>query len=1351
MLTDGGRVKVVDFGLARNISRTDQSADQLTMSGQFLGTPGYVSPEQATGGPLDARSDIFAFGILLCEMLVGVHPFQRETPAKTTLALMRDEPAIPAVRVQSLRETIHRALAKEPEARHQSSGELLRALQAAEKEVAGGCRVNPMEEVKRSIGTAAQTLLATLLNPATSSAAHHAPLPLEQFLRVGTQIARGLAEYHEQNGVHGRLSPANIVLFATEGYAEIKSAPATCSGTTTLEHWIYLAPEQTGRFERPIDVRSDLYVLGVILYELLVGALPFMATDALSWIHSHLAKSPRAPNVALPTIPQTVSDIVMKLLAKGPEDRYHTARGLEQDLERCRADWERAREISPFLLGERGAFDRFTIPQKVYGRDDERAALLAALTKVIDGGQPRIFLLGGGPGVGKTALVRELAKPVAAANGFFCTAKFDQLQRDVPYAPIVQAFRDLITLILAANDERILAWRRRLAEAVGINGGLITDLLPEAQLIIGVQPPVVSMPPLEAHRRFVDVFTQFMQVFANAEHPLVLFLDDLQWADSASLRLLSDVVSQVSLHSLLFIGAYRDNEVGPDHALHGVSRELEAAGTPVDTLALGALGVEPLERIVADTLHLTREACAPLTALLFDKTRGNPFFFIRFLAMLHRSGLVRFDRATGWTWDTGSIEAHDFSDNVNDLMTRQFRHCPPETAHALSLAACLGNSFDLEELAAAAEQSLEKTAVVVERAIEEGLVVRTMNSCRFVHDRMQQAAYARIPDDRRAATHLSIGRILLARTKEDDLPDRVFDLLSQLNRGVGIVDDERERERLARLNLMAARRARASAAFRAAADYGATGLQLLSPDSFGRTRDLAFALCLECADCELATGNLGAAERYLASAQTHAQSRGDRAACWRGVINLHTARSQPMAALEAAFQCLRLFDLNLSLQPAPSEVQKAERAMFERLGESSIEAVAELPLMGESDIEAAMNVLAGTLPNAYFVDLDLHRLVACHMVDLTLCHGLCALSPLGVAAYGMELAISGQYEEAERFGRAALASVDRHRFSACRAGVLQILGASLAVWTQGIPAAIELLRASARAGLESGEAVVAAISRIHVLILMFASGAPLDEVEREADRTLDVSRSAGYAAVVDAVQISKRMVQALRRRGGQDLLAGPDFHAFVERVLNHPLPLIGPWFHVHALPAFVVFGQTQRALAAVAATRQTIVLVRAQHAVADRAFYAALAMTAAWDDTSADVRAERAAELRECDEQLRLWATTCPRGYFHLSVLVRAEIARIEGRFDEAVAMYERAILAARDCDALHVEALAHERASAAFWTRGLTVAAELHLREARRAYVRWGALAKVEQLDRQWPDLALHENRTSSEVNGLD
>jgi signal transduction histidine kinase/CheY-like chemotaxis protein len=430
-------------------------------------------------------------------------------------------------------------------------------------------------------------------------------------------------------------------------------------------------------------------------------------------------------------------------------------------------------------------------------------------------------------------------------------------------------------------------------------------------------------------------------------------------------------------------------------------------------------------------------------------------------------------------------------------------------------------------------------------------------------------------------------------------------------------------------------------------------------------------------------------------------------------------------------------------------VEAAERAMFQSLGDRAIEVIPNLPLMGDSDMEAAVNVLAGTLYSAYFVDLHLHRLIACTMVDLALRHGLCTLAPMGVAAYGMELAISGRYEEAERFGRAALGAVERHQFVACKAGVLQILGAGLVIWTSGLASAIELVRESARAGMESGEGLVTSISQIHVLILSFAAGIALDEVEREADRALDVLRGAGYGAMADAVHIPKRIVQALR--GGTDeasSLSGPDFDVFVQRVSAHPIPIIGTWLHVHLLPAWVVFGETAQALAASAAARPGLMLVRPQHAQDDHAFYSALALAAAYDDAPTDAKRASVDEIRAYAEQLKRWAVSSPKSYFHQSALVLAEIARIEDRFSDAMSSYDQAIRAASESGAVHVEALAHERAAGAYRAHGLASLAELSMREARACYLRWGAFAKVRKLDAEWPNIAPRESRAPLSLN---
>src|SRR6202051_1523293 len=527
--------------------------------------------------------------------------------------------------------------------------------------------------------------------------------------------------------------------------------------------------------------------MGVLLYRMLTGQLPFQANDPLEWTHCHIARTPTPPAEFAPEVPQPVSDIVMKLLAKLPEDRYQSACGLQADLDRCLAQWQASGRIESFPLGTEDVPERFHVPHKLYGRGPETEQLLGAFERTAATGQAALATVSGYSGIGKSALVDALRKPIVMKHGYFAAGKFDQYQRDIPYATITQAFRELVRQLLAESEARIAGWRQQIQAAVGINGQLIVDVLPQVEIIIGPQSPVPALPPTETQNRFRMVFRQFVTAFTSEDHPLVLFLDDLQWIDAASLALIEHLLTHPETRYLLLIGAYRDNEVDASHPLVTTLETIRHSGAPVTALKLAPLSVVHLNQLVADTLHASPVICEPLTRLVYERTEGNPFFFIQFLDALHKEGLLRHDTChRAWQWDLDQIKAKDFADNVVDLMVEKLRQFTVPAQDALQLAACLGNTFDLRYLALVSRKSATETGQRLAAAVRERLLLRTHGSGKFLHDRIQQAAYSLIPATQRAAVHLRIGRVLLASLTADELTEHLFDVANQFNRGAAL-------------------------------------------------------------------------------------------------------------------------------------------------------------------------------------------------------------------------------------------------------------------------------------------------------------------------------------------------------------------------------------------------------------------------------------------------------------------------------------------------------------------------------------------------------------------------------------
>ena len=821
------------------------------------------------------------------------------------------------------------------------------------------------------------------------------PLDLTRFLRTAIGLASALGQVHRRGLIHKDIKPANMLMDGNcnvwlTGFGiasqlpqerQAPAPPEIIAGTLA-----YMAPEQTGRMNRSMDARSDLYSLGVSLYQMLTGTLPFAAVDSLEWVHCHIARRP--PPVERAGVPELLSNLIMKLLAKNAEERYQTASGLEADLRRCLAEWELHGRIDPFPLGAHDVSDRLLIPERLYGREGEIDTLLAAFDRVVTDGTPELLLVSGYSGIGKSSIVNELHKALVPQRGLFASGKFDQYKRDIPYATLAQAFQALVRQILVKSEADVGQWRRGILEAVAPNGQLMINLIPEVEFIIGKQPPVPDLPPQDTQNRFQLVFRRFLGTFARPEHPLALFLDDLQWLDAATLELLVDLMSNPDVRHLMLVGAYRDNEVSSSHPLMRTLEEIRKEGAKVEEIVLTPLTLEDVTRLVADAMRCERDTADPLAQLLHEKTGGNPFFAIQFLTALAEERLLAFDSATlTWRWEMNRIREKGYTDNVVDLMVGKLKRLPNTTQDALKQLACLGNVVEFATLSLVHGKSEEKIHTALWEAARAGLVLQRDGSYAFLHDRVQEAAYALIPESERAAAHLRIGRALMSRTAPDDIEEKIFEIVNQLDRGTALIRLQEERERVAELNLIAGKRAKTSTAYASALNYLIAGRALLAEDSWERRYDVTFQLEYHLAECDLLTADLAAAEERLSRLSLNARNLVDIAAvaCLR--LTLYTTLDRSDQGVEVCLEYQRNRGVHWPPHPTHDQVRQEYERIWQQLGSRSIEDLIDLPLMTDSDSHASLDVLTEVVTPALFTDENLLALVLCRMVNLSLEYG----------------------------------------------------------------------------------------------------------------------------------------------------------------------------------------------------------------------------------------------------------------------------------------------------------------------------------------------------------------------------
>jgi PAS domain S-box-containing protein len=1186
------------------------------------------------------------------------------------------------------------------------------------------------------------------------------PFEIGKFLRLAVALSAALREVHQRGLIHKDIQPANVLVdvagnvrlmaFGTASRLprerQSSEPPEFLAGTLP-----YMAPEQTGRMNRSIDTRSDLYSLGVTLYQMLTGVLPFAAADPMEWIHCHIARRPTPPSERAEGVPEPVEAIVLKLLAKSAEDRYQTAAGLEADLRACLTAWEAHGRIEPFPLGAHDVSDRLIIPEKLYGREAEIDALISAFDQVVTRGTTELVLVSGHAGIGKSSLVHELHKELVPPRGLFAAGKLDQYKRNIPYATLAKAFESLVDQILSKSDAELSQWRSALQEALGPNGQLMVNLIPQLALVIGEQPPAPDLSSQDQQARFQLVFRNFLGVFARPEHPLALFLDDLQWLDSATLDLIEHLAAHPEVRHLLLIGAFRDDEVGPSHPLARVLATIRAAAGTVREIKLRPFRPGDVQRLIADALRTEHPRTLPLADLVFEKTAGNPFFTIQFLLNLAEEGLLTFDgAATAWTWDLPRIRAKGFTDNVADLMAAKLGRLPAATRSVLGQLACLGNVAEAATLTLVHGGTEAAMHAALWEAVRGGLVLRSDSTYTFLHDRIQEAAYALIPEDERAMAHLRTGRLLAARTTPADLEENIFEIVNQFDRGAGLIVPQEERELVAEFNLMAGRRAKAASAYAAALQYFTAGRALLAETGWQRCHRLTFELALNRAECEYLTGELTSADERLSALSRRARTTVDSAAVTCVRLNLYTTLGQSNSAVGVGLDYLQRVDDQWPVLATAEHVRQEYDRIWQLLGSRSIEALLDLPLMTDPDRRATMDVLTALASLALFTDDHLFRLVIGRMAALSLEHGNSDGSCLAYAWLGGILGTYfGDYQAGFRFGRLGLDLVEKRGLDRFRARVYLVFGAHVSPWTQPQITSRGFLRYAFEAAKQAGDQIYAAYSFLDLITNLLAAGDPLVEVERQAENGLEFVQRVQFGLISDVITAQLRLIRLLRG-------LTPGFNSFndaqidedsFERHLEGNPRLANTW--IRKLQSCIYAHAYASANAAASKAAALLWRVPTQFELAEYHFYGALARAGHWAMATSEERARHLEALAAHHEQIALWAESCPRTFANRAALVGAEIARLEGRDLDAMHLYEQAIRSARDHGFVHNEALANELAGRFYLDRGLEKNGYAHLRDARACYALWGADAKVMQLDRLYPRLAAPERPRATATVG--
>jgi len=1174
-------------------------------------------------------------------------------------------------------------------------------------------------------------------------------LSLEEFLKLAIDITGIIENIHKRNIIHKDINPSNIIWnieketvriidlgIATELPREITSVknPNILEGTIA-----YISPEQTGRMNRSLDYRTDFYSLGVTFYWILTGRLPFETEDLLKLVHSHIAVEPECPHDIDESIPKPVCDIVMKLMAKNAEDRYLSAHGLKADLKYCIEELQKNRIINPFEPGLSDVSDKFEISQKLYGREEETDTLMKAFDRVSEG-STEIMLVSGFGGIGKSVLINEIQRPILKHRSYFFGGKFEQLKRDVPYSAITRAFSGLARQILGEKESEIFLWKEKITKALGPNGKIVTDIFPLFELIIGKQPEVPVLGSAESQNRFNIVLQEFIKTLADKEHPLVMFIDDLQWADSASLHLLKLFAADSDTQYFLIIGAYRHNETPDSHPLMLTLDEIKKSGSVINNIFLNPLTVENINQLLCDTLNCQREESKSLAGVLIEKTGGNPFFVNEFIKSLYAKSLIEFSFEDGWSWNMAGITEMQATDNVVELIAEQITDLPVESQEMIKLSACLGNSFELETLVTVSEKSHEYIEAALKKTMQKGMLNLIDESYQFSHDRVLEAAYSLISDEEKARQHYLIGNLVLNSTDTEHLEEKIFYIVNQLNAGAVLVSKDSEKRKLTELNLLAGKKALASNAYTSALNYLKAGIELLKDDSWKEDYHLTLEFYQEAAIAADLIGSFDEMDRLANAVYMNAETILDTIKISDMLIFSLNGRNQVSESIKTGLRVLRKLGVRLPAKPGILRVIYAIISVKFLMRGKSFEKLIELPKMEDPHKLAIMNIMPGVGSAAYTTLPEMMPLIMSDTIRLSIKYGNCSYSPFAFAGLGMiHCSVLGEIDRGYEYGSFSLKLIEKLGYNENKTNAMFVFWCFINHWKNPIRDSLLPFLEIYKTGLEAGDFLFAAVAVNAYSCYLIYGGVELETVEKEMVIYTEAIRKLNQTLILSIQHIQHQVVLNLQGKNDDPCsLIGSIYNIDTmlprheeQKDFSSLFAALYFSFYLH-----YTFEKFTEALRHSESCKTYIDSVTSTPYIPLLNFYDSLVRLALYPEEKRSKQKNYLKIVQRNQKKMKKWASHSPSNCSHKYHLVEAEIARIMGEEVKARKHYDDAVKLAHENKFLHEEALALELAGKFWLDLNEEKMSAVYLTESLNVYRKWGANAKVDHLKNKYRDM---------------